>query len=156
VHYVGSASFERPTKLAGCIAIAASDHSVRWISGGTDLAVESNLHFRKWRRLVDLEAIPELHEFSETDEWVRIGGALSLSEAERLWTNQPVSGETIPPGTYELTFHAGDYHRRLGVPLSTPPFLDLIVIRFGVADPSADYHVPLLLSPHAYCTYRGS
>lgn len=90
VHYqTANGRFERPTKLADCVAIAASDPSIKWISGGTDLAVESNLHFRKWPRLVSLEAIPELHEFSETDERIRIGAALSLTEAERLWTDQP-------------------------------------------------------------------
>jgi xanthine dehydrogenase small subunit len=90
VHYgANGGSFERPTKLADCMAIAAADPSARWISGGTDLAVESNLHFKKWPRLVSLEAIPELREFSETDERVRIGGALSLGEVERLWTGPP-------------------------------------------------------------------
>jgi 5-hydroxyisourate hydrolase len=67
-----------------------------------------------------------------------------------------LSGETIPPGIYELIFHAGDYHRRFGAPLSDPPFLDLIIIRLGVADPSANHHVPLLVSAYAYSTYRGS
>ena len=80
----------------------------------------------------------------------------TVTDADGRTPEPLISGETILPGTYELTFHAGDYHRRLGVPLSTPPFLDLIVIRFGVADPGADYHVPLLLSPYAYSTYRGS
>ena len=59
-------------------------------------------------------------------------------------------------GTYELTFHAGDYLRRTGALLTEPPFLDQIVIRFGVADSGAGYHVPLLLSPYGYSTYRGS
>jgi 5-hydroxyisourate hydrolase len=57
---------------------------------------------------------------------------------------------------YELTFDAGAYFRRGGVALSDPPFLDQVVIRFGIGDPSADYHVPLLLSPYGYSTYRGS
>jgi len=67
-----------------------------------------------------------------------------------------LSGDTIEPGIYELTFHAGDYFRARGVPLSDPPFLDLIVIRFAVADPHGTYHVPLLVSPYGYTTYRGS
>jgi 5-hydroxyisourate hydrolase len=53
-------------------------------------------------------------------------------------------------------FHAGDYFRADGVELADPPFLDLVVVRFGVADPAGDYHVPLLLSPYGYSTYRGS
>ena len=58
-------------------------------------------------------------------------------------------------GVYELDFHVAGYHRALGVALSDPPFLDLVAIRFGVADPLADYHVPLLLTPYSYSTYRG-
>jgi 5-hydroxyisourate hydrolase len=67
-----------------------------------------------------------------------------------------LSGENIEPGVYELTFHAGDYFRRSGVELSDPPFLDEVVVRFGLADPAGNYHVPLLLSPYSYSTYRGS
>jgi 5-hydroxyisourate hydrolase len=59
-------------------------------------------------------------------------------------------------GTYELVFHAGDYLRRRGVPLSDPAFLDIIPIRFGISDVTAHYHVPLLISPYGYSTYRGS
>lgn len=62
----------------------------------------------------------------------------------------------VEPGTYELTFHAADYFRREQVALSDPPFLDVVVIRFGIADPNGHYHVPLLLSPYGYTTYRGS
>jgi 5-hydroxyisourate hydrolase len=58
-------------------------------------------------------------------------------------------------GTYELTFHAADYHRASGQAVADPPFLDQVVIRFGVADANAHYHVPLLLSPYGYSTYRG-
>ena len=50
----------------------------------------------------------------------------------------------------------GDYFRRRGAELADPPFLDLIPIRFGVADPRAHYHVPLIVSPWSYSTYRGS
>ena len=60
------------------------------------------------------------------------------------------------PGTYELVFAAGDYFRAKGVGLTEPAFLDLIPIRFGIADSGAHYHVPLLLSPFSYSTYRGS
>jgi 5-hydroxyisourate hydrolase len=66
------------------------------------------------------------------------------------------SGDSVEPGVYELTFQAGDYFRGLGIPLPTHPFLDEVVIRFGVADSEGSYHVPLLLSPYGYSTYRGS
>jgi 5-hydroxyisourate hydrolase len=65
-------------------------------------------------------------------------------------------GDSFAAGTYELVFHAGDYLRGCGVTLSEPAFLDIIPIRFGISDISAHYHVPLLLSPYGYSTYRGS
>jgi len=65
------------------------------------------------------------------------------------------SGPELEAGVYELTFHAGNYFRAAGVDLPDPPFLDDIVIRFGIADPSGRYHVPLLLAPYSYSTYRG-
>jgi 5-hydroxyisourate hydrolase len=72
-------------------------------------------------------------------------------------TDAPLlAGERLEPGIYELTFHAADYFRRGGVMLTAPPFLDTIVIRIGIADDAANYHVPLLLSPYGYSTYRGT
>jgi len=72
-------------------------------------------------------------------------------------TDQPlVSADRLETGVYELTFHAGDYFRATGVAVTAPPFLDEVVVRFGVADPNGNYHVPLLLSPYGYSTYRGS
>ena len=70
---------------------------------------------------------------------------------------QPLlSGDRLETGIYELTFHAADYFQRLGVALTDPPFLGEIVIRVGIADSAGNYHVPLLLSPYGYSTYRGS
>jgi 5-hydroxyisourate hydrolase len=72
-------------------------------------------------------------------------------------TNEPLlSGDALAAGVYELTFHAGDYFRGLGAQLPDPPFLDQVVIRFGVTDAAANYHVPLLIAPYSYSTYRGS
>lgn len=59
-------------------------------------------------------------------------------------------------GTYELVFEAGAYLDSIGTPPETPRFLDVIPLRFGISDPDAHYHVPLLLSPFGYSTYRGS
>jgi 5-hydroxyisourate hydrolase len=59
-------------------------------------------------------------------------------------------------GIYELVFHAGDYLDRTGAAPETPRFLDEVPIRFGISDAGAHYHVPLLLSPFGYSTYRGS
>lgn len=72
-------------------------------------------------------------------------------------TDEPLLAvDRLEAGTYELTFHAGDYFRAVGLALPNPPFLEAIVIRFGIADPAGNYHVPLLLSPYGYSTYRGS
>jgi 5-hydroxyisourate hydrolase len=72
-------------------------------------------------------------------------------------TAEPLlQGDELQPGTYELVFGAGDYHRAQQQVHDSPPFLDEIVLRFGVSDPAGNYHVPLLLSPFGYTTYRGS
>ena len=69
---------------------------------------------------------------------------------------QILPADKFATGTYELVFHAGDYLRETGQGGAEPLFLDEIPIRFGMSDPSAHYHVPLLLSPYAFSTYRGS
>jgi len=72
-------------------------------------------------------------------------------------TDQPLlSGDRILVGVYELTFHAADYFHAAGVAVTDPPFLGDIIIRVGIADATGNYHVPLLLSPYGYSTYRGS
>jgi len=60
------------------------------------------------------------------------------------------------PGVYELDFAVGDYFAALGVALAEPRFLDVVTLRFGIADADQHYHVPLLVSPYSYSTYRGS
>ncbi|MDE2384037.1 MAG: hydroxyisourate hydrolase [Alphaproteobacteria bacterium] len=71
--------------------------------------------------------------------------------------DQPLlEGAALTPGNYELRFHAGDYLRAQNAALPEPLFLDVIPIAFGIADASQHYHVPLLLSPFGYSTYRGS
>ena len=67
-----------------------------------------------------------------------------------------LEGEGLRAGVYELVFHVGDYFRDAGLDLPEPGFLDVVVIRFGIAEPAAHYHVPLLVSPWGYTTYRGS
>lgn len=67
-----------------------------------------------------------------------------------------LEGEAFTEGQFELVFHVGDYLGRQGVEADGPRFLDVIPLRFGVADASQHYHVPLLLSPYSYSTYRGS
>jgi 5-hydroxyisourate hydrolase len=67
-----------------------------------------------------------------------------------------LQGEEMRAGKYELVFAAGDYFAARGVQLPEPKFIDEVTIAFGIADPSQNYHVPLVVSPWAYSTYRGS
>ena len=72
-------------------------------------------------------------------------------------SDQPlIGGRPIPIGRYELRFHVGDYFTRRGAPHSDPPFLDVVPVAFAVAEPEGHYHVPLLVTPWSYSTYRGS
>ena len=91
---------------------------------------------------------------------------LSAVAIERLTTgttnddgrmDQPLlEGASMQTGTYELRFHAGDYLRGVGAAVSEPAFLDIVPIRFSIANPAEHCHVPLLLSAFGYSTYKGS
>lgn len=96
-----------------------------------------------------------------TIELFRIEGE-SRTHLKTLKTNddgrtdeQILPAEKFETGTYELVFHAGAYLDAIGAPVETPRFLDIIPLRFGMSEAS-HYHVPLLLSPFGYSTYRGS
>ncbi|HWJ71851.1 MAG TPA: hydroxyisourate hydrolase [Kaistia sp.] len=67
-----------------------------------------------------------------------------------------LDGDAFSAGVYELVFHAGDYLKQGAIDLPDPAFLDVVPIRFGIAEPGQHYHVPLLISPFGYSTYRGS
>ncbi len=67
-----------------------------------------------------------------------------------------ISGVPLRIGTYELRFQMGAYFSAQGGTMVDPPFLDVVPIRFSIAEPEAHYHVPLLVSPWTYTTYRGS
>ncbi|CDU02043.1 5-hydroxyisourate hydrolase [Vibrio coralliirubri] len=72
-------------------------------------------------------------------------------------TDAPIlAGNDFRPGKYQLVFYVADYYKSKGVELDSVPFLDDVVIRFGLDDPDAHYHVPLLVSPYSFSTYRGS
>jgi hydroxyisourate hydrolase len=72
-------------------------------------------------------------------------------------TDAPLlTGESFRTGTYELVFQVGAYFRAAGAAMADPPFLDVVPIRFSIAEPDGHYHVPLLVSPWSYSTYRGS
>ena len=81
--------------------------------------------------------------------------ATGVTNADGRLDRPLLEGAAFAKGTYEIVFHVGDYFRAAGVALPSPPFLDVVPLRFGVAE-DAHYHVPLLVSPFAYSTYRGS
>lgn len=94
----------------------------------------------------------ELHML---EDGVRRHVASARTNADGRTDSPLLAGDRIEVGIYELTFDAAEYFRGAGVVLPAPPFLDRIVVRFGIADPAANYHVPLLIAPYGYSTYRG-
>lgn len=97
--------------------------------------------------------VVSLHRLDGTS---RVLLATAVTDADGRTPAPLLAGDSIPTGQYELTFHAADYFSANGIPITSPPFLGEVVIRFGVSDSSGHYHVPLLLSPYGYSTYRGS
>jgi len=93
----------------------------------------------------------ELYRLGATSERI----ATVTTNADGRVDGPLLEGAAFSAGVYELRFHAGAYLRARS-PLPDPPFLDVVPIRFGIAAPDEHYHVPLLLSPYGYSTYRGS
>jgi 2-oxo-4-hydroxy-4-carboxy-5-ureidoimidazoline decarboxylase len=92
-----------------------------------------------------------------------IGAGGSARTVERATTNADgrtdkplISGAPIPIATYELRFAVGDYYAQGNALLADPPFLDVVPVRFAIAEPEGHYHVPLVVTPWSYSTYRGS
>ena len=95
-----------------------------------------------------------LTELSDLGESRVVARAITNSDGR---TDQPlIGGRPVPIGRYELMFRVGEYFAGRGVPMSEPPFLDQIPLRFSVSDPEGHLHVPLLVTPWSYATYRGS
>jgi 2-oxo-4-hydroxy-4-carboxy-5-ureidoimidazoline decarboxylase len=96
----------------------------------------------------------ELTELSDLGQSRVVARAVTNSDGR---TDQPlIGGRPVPIGRYELAFRVGAYFADRGVPLSDPPFLDRIPLHFSVSDPESHLHVPLLVTPWSYATYRGS
>jgi hydroxyisourate hydrolase len=84
----------------------------------------------------------------------RIAAAVTNADGR---TDKPLlEGAMLEAGSYELLFHVGAYFKAQRLAASEPPFLDAVPVRFSVADGRGNYHVPLLVSPWSYSTYRGS
>ncbi|MFT5645257.1 MAG: 5-hydroxyisourate hydrolase [Janthinobacterium sp.] len=81
---------------------------------------------------------------------------MDVTNAEGRCSSALLEGDAMQIGQYELVFHAGDYFAGVGIALPTPRFIDQVTLAFGIADASQNYHVPLVVSPWAYSTYRGS
>ena len=82
--------------------------------------------------------------------------ASAVTNADGRTDARMLDGAAFRPGAYELVFHCGAYFDAQGLDLPSPKFLADVPIRFGIADGASHYHVPLLISPYAYSTYRGS
>jgi 2-oxo-4-hydroxy-4-carboxy-5-ureidoimidazoline decarboxylase len=96
----------------------------------------------------------ELRELADAGDDRLIAHATTNADGR---TDAPlIHQRPVPIGTYELRFAVGDYFARQQVPLAAPRFLDIVPVRFSVAEPEGHYHVPLLVTPWAYSTYRGS
>jgi 5-hydroxyisourate hydrolase len=92
--------------------------------------------------------------FSESQGTTPIG--TTQTNADGRCPEPLIQGAAFRAGRYSLKFHVAAYFRSLGLPLPEPAFLDEVVVAFGIADPSVNHHVPLLVSPWSYSTYRGS
>ncbi|MGQ3270428.1 hydroxyisourate hydrolase [Hydrogenophaga sp.] len=95
----------------------------------------------------------ELYEFAD-DRAHRVATATTNADGR---TDAPlIGGRPLPIGRYELRFAVGDHYRSRGIEQGDPPFLDIVPLRFSIAEPEGHYHVPLLCTPWSYSTYRGS
>lgn len=94
----------------------------------------------------------ELYRIDSTPERLKV----ATTNADGRVDAPLLEGDQFSAGIYELRFHAGDYLRGVDGKLPRPAFLEVVPIRFGVAEAGEHYHVPLLLSPYGYSTYRGS
>jgi 5-hydroxyisourate hydrolase len=95
----------------------------------------------------------ELHRIGDAGR-TRLATAVTNADGR---TDSPLlAADRLEVGTYELTFHVGDYLRRAAADLPNPLFIDDVVVRVGIAESDGNYHIPLLLAPHGYSVYRGS
>ncbi len=93
-------------------------------------------------------------ELMHGDHYHLVAEAITNSDGR---TDTPLlSGDNFHKGRYRLSFLVGEYFDKLGLPLPEEKFLDVVPIEFGINDPNQNYHVPLVVTPWSYSTYRGS
>jgi 2-oxo-4-hydroxy-4-carboxy-5-ureidoimidazoline decarboxylase len=150
------AASERETALAEIMRIVALRLDQR-IDAPVRLAVNGRLS----THVLDLHGgkpasgvAVELYEMSGANDAILVASAATNSDGR---TDRPLIGDRpIPIAHYELRFAVGDHYARMGTPVTDPPFLGVVPIRFSIAEPEGRYHVPLLVTPWSYSTYRGS
>ena len=150
------AATERAAAIAEILRIVALRLDQR-VRAGDQLPVHGRLSTHVldnfWGRPAKGIAI-ELFELAGAQERRLITRAVTNDDGR---SDAPlIGGRPIPTGRYELRFAVGDYFARAGAAHTDPPFLDVVPIRFAVAEPEGHYHVPLLCTPWSYTTYRGS
>ena len=90
-------------------------------------------------------------------EIFRDGACIARGELDDEGTlNDPVTAATLRAGTYEIHFHAGAWFAGAPLNLSDPPFLDVVLFRFNIADPEQHYHLPMKITPWGFSLYRGA
>jgi 2-oxo-4-hydroxy-4-carboxy-5-ureidoimidazoline decarboxylase len=147
---------ERETALAEIMRIVALRLDQR-IDAPVRLAVNGRLS----THVLDLHGgkpaagvAVEFYEVSGPNDAILVASAVTNSDGR---TDRPLIGDRpIPIAQYELRFAVGDHYARMGTPVTDPPFLGVVPIRFSIAEPEGHYHVPLLVTPWSYSTYRGS
>jgi 2-oxo-4-hydroxy-4-carboxy-5-ureidoimidazoline decarboxylase len=150
------ADSERATALAEIDRIAALRLSAL-VTGEGALTVNGRLSTHVLDTHAGLPAAGLVVELRE----LAVDGAARLVVSTRTnsdgRTDAPlIAGRPVPIGQYELAFAVGDYFAARAVPLAEPPFLGIVPVRFAVAEAEGNYHVPLLVTPWSYATYRGS
>jgi 2-oxo-4-hydroxy-4-carboxy-5-ureidoimidazoline decarboxylase len=151
-----STAEETETALAEIFRIAALRLDQR-LEAADRLAV----HGRLSTHVLDTQSgrpavgvLVELLELSANGEQIVVTRAATNRDGR---TDAPlIGGRPLPIGRYELRFHVGAYFAGMAAALDDPPFLDVVPVRFAIAEPEGDYHVPLLVTPWSYATYRGS
>jgi 2-oxo-4-hydroxy-4-carboxy-5-ureidoimidazoline decarboxylase len=146
---------ERETALEEIFRIAALRLDER-ISARDRLKVHGRLSTHVLDTHAGRPATGILVELAELGEGERRMVARAVTNADGRTDRPLIEAKPLPIGNYELSFHVGAYFAARAVRLPDPPFLDVIPIRFAIAEAEGHYHVPLLVTPWSYATYRGS